>query len=100
MTPTVQSLDYQDGEALSNKLLQFDIDSNSLHHQYVSIEISKSVHSRLQEALSMDHNCGSLYNLDKFLHQILDKWQKDASAQSLQVSQEKPSDWRSQFRAK
>lgn len=95
-----QSFDHQSYEALKNKLLQSDIDLTNHQGVYVSLEISKSTHSRMFVALSVHQKENALYNLDKFLHQVLDKWEQDAFQQNHECIAKKPSHWLNQFRKK
>lgn len=91
------SFDHQSFEALRNKQLQSDTGLNNPHQQYVSLQISKSVHSRLFALLCKDQQDNALYNVDKFLHQILDKWEQEASEPNLPTVEAEPIPWRNRF---
>lgn len=100
MKTTNQSFDHQSYENTRKRMTQSDINSNSLDQKYVSLEISKLVHTRLFRALSKDQKCNALYNLDKFLHQILDKWEQEEETLDFQIPVNEVSHWKSHFQKK
>jgi len=94
------TFDHQSSEALKNTLLQSDANLNNPHQKYVSLEISKSVHSRLFAALAASQKENALYNLDNFLHQMLDRWEQESFEQTPQTFEEKPSHWKNLLQKK
>lgn len=91
------SFDHSSFGALKNKHSQSDTDLNNPHQQYVSLQIAKSVHSRLFALLCKNQQDNALYNVDKFLHQILDKWEQEASEPNLPPFEAEPIPWRIRF---
>ncbi len=85
-----QSPDPELYEKKESMKTQFDEVSHNAGSQFVTLEISKSVHSRLLRYLSRDQKNNALYNLDKCLHQILDKLDQDVLQQRVPSSAREP----------